>query len=97
MIKRMWQWLRVNVLNKNMLFWFIIAELIFWSPCIITGILALFNPYLWTITLAVILFWAGPFTPAIPLQLGLAFLLKKICTDQNKVKSKYKEEQNNDV
>lgn len=78
-LKRAWQWLRVNVINKDMLIWLIIAELIFWSPCIVSGLLALIiSPWWWTVFGAVIAFWAGPFTPAMPLQFGLAIGLKKI-------------------
>jgi hypothetical protein len=91
MIKRLWKWLRKNVLNKNMLFWFLIAELIFWSPCIATAIMAIYNPYWWTVFGAICAFWAGPFTPAVPLQLGLATLLKKIFSKREK------EESNDDV
>lgn len=88
---RIWRWLRENILNKNMLLWFIIAELIFWSPCIVLAILALYNPYWWTIVGAICLFWAGPFTPAVTLQLGLTILLKKIFG------SRRKEDKDNDV
>lgn len=59
-LKKVWQWLRKNVINKNMLFWFIIAELIFWSPCIVTGILAItVDPWYWSAFGAIIAFWAG--------------------------------------
>lgn len=62
-----------------MLLWVLIAELIFWSPSIVTGILALtINPFFWTVFGGIAVFWAGPFTPAVPLQLGLALLLKKL-------------------
>lgn len=78
-ISKLWKWLRANVLNKDMLVYVIIAELIFWSPCIVTGILALVvNPWWWTAFSTICLFWAGPFTPAVPLQIGLALLIKKI-------------------
>ena len=40
-------------------------------------ICALFNPWWWTAVSAILLFWSGPFTPAIPLQIGLAVALKK--------------------
>ena len=77
--KNRWKWLRKNVINKEMFFWVIIAELIFWSPCIVTAALAVFHSkYWWTVFGSVIAFWSGPFTPAIPLQLGLALVLKKI-------------------
>ena len=78
-LKRLWQWLRKNVLNKEMFVWVIIAELIFWSPCIVTGLLAvIIDPWWWTAFGAVCAFWAGPFTPAVPLQIALALGLKKL-------------------
>ena len=78
-LKRLWQWLRKNVLNKEMFVWVIIAELIFWSPCIVTGLLAvIIDPWWWTAFGAICAFWAGPFTPAVPLQIGLAIALKKL-------------------
>lgn len=78
-IKKFWQWLRKNVLNKEMLIWIIIAEVIFWSPCIVTGFLAItVSSWWWTAFGAIIVFWSGPFTPAIPLQLALAVALKKL-------------------
>lgn len=79
-MKKLWQWLRKNVLNKETFVYFILAELIFWSPCIITGLLAIIvNPWWWTAFGMICAFWAGPFTPAVPLQIGLTLLLKKIC------------------
>ena len=78
-IKNTWLWLRKTVINKEMLLSFIIAEFIFWSPCIITGILAVtISDWWWTAFTAIIIFWAGPFTPALPLQIALAVLIKKI-------------------
>ena len=69
-----------------MIIYILIAELIFWSPVIVTAILALLiNPWFWTVTSAILLFWAGPFTPAVPLQLGLALGLKTIV---NKIKKR---------
>ena len=86
-IKRLWKWLRKTVLNKEMLIFFLIAELIFWSPCIVSALLALIiNPWWWSIFGAVCVFWAGPFTPAVPLQIGLALLLKKIFKKKKSVK-----------
>jgi hypothetical protein len=87
-MRRLWKWLRKNAINKEMLFWIIIAELIFWSPCIVTGILAFQNPWWWTAFGAICAFWAGPFTPAIPLQLALALVLKKIFVRKRKTDKK---------
>ena len=78
-LKRLWQWLRKNVFNKEMFVWVVIAELTFWSPCIVTGLLAvIIDPWWWTAFGAICAFWAGPFTPAVPLQIGLAIALKKL-------------------
>ena len=78
-IKKTWKWLRKHVLNREMLLWVIIAEAIFWSPCIVTGFLAItVSQWWWTAFGAIIAFWAGPFTPAVPLQIALAMGLKKL-------------------
>lgn len=77
-LKRLWRWLRREVLNRQMLLWFTVAELIFWAPCIAGIILAaLVDPWFWAICTAYVAFWALPLTPAIPLQIGLAIGLKK--------------------
>ena len=78
-LKKLWVWLRKHVLNKEMFIYVLIAEVIFWSPCIVTGILGIVvSPEYWGIFGAYIAFWANPLTPAIILQLALAGLLKKI-------------------
>lgn len=75
----LWKWLRKNCLNREMIIYILVAEVIFWSPVIVTALLALIiNPWFWTICSAIMIFWAGPFTPAVPLQLGLAIGLKTI-------------------
>ena len=72
-----------------MILWVIIAELIFWSPVIVTSILALvIDPWFCTVSSAIMLFWAGPFTPAVPIQIGLALALKGI---YNKIRRKKNE------
>ncbi|MCM1297546.1 MAG: hypothetical protein NC037_02980 [Bacteroides sp.] len=78
-LKKLWRWLRREILNKGMLLWLIIAELIFWSPVIVGGILGLiFDAWYFSICVAYMGFWTLPLTPAIPLQIGLAYGLKKI-------------------
>lgn len=78
-IRRLWKWLRKNVLNRGMIVYVLIAECIFWSPVIVTAILAIIvNKWFWSVTSAILLFWAGPLTPAIPLQIGLALAIKGI-------------------
>lgn len=94
--KRLWAWLRKNVLCKDMFLSFVIAELIFWSPCIFTGIMAIiFNPWWWTPFGLICAFWAGPFTPAVPLQIGLAIGIKKLSSAiKRKIKNNKEKEQN---
>ncbi|MCM1368255.1 MAG: hypothetical protein NC184_05565 [Roseburia sp.] len=96
-LKKIWAWLRREVLNKRMVLWVIIAELIFWSPCIVGIALAItIDPWYWTIPTVYAAFWAGPFTPAIPLQLGLAYGLKKIADAVRRRKNKNTESSNAD-
>lgn len=96
--KKLWQWLRREILNKGMLGWLIIAEVIFWSPCIVGIILALIlDPWYWTIPTVYAAFWAGPFTPAIPLQIGLAYGLKKIWAAIKRHREKHKKDGENDL
>ncbi len=78
-LKKTWRWLRANAINKEMIVYILISELIFWSPCIVCAFLAItVNAWWWTAFGAICAFWAGPFTPAVPLQIGLAVLIKKI-------------------
>ena len=78
-IKKAWQWLRKHVINREILLWVIIAELIFWSPCIVSAVLAwVISPWWWTVFGSYIAFWSAPLTPAMSLQFGLAVALKKI-------------------
>ena len=93
-IKAAWGWLRAHIFNKECLLGALIAETIFWSPCIITGLLAvIYSPWWWSAFSAIILFWAGPFTPAIPLQLALIVAVNKIL---KKIKTKKKENKENE-
>ena len=85
-----WKWCKENVFKRDIIIWIIIAELIFWSPVIVSLILAQFNAWWYGVGSVFILFWAGPFTPAVPLQIGLAIGLRKI---YNKLKNKQKEKQ----
>ena len=83
--KKLREWLKKEVLTKDMLVALIIAELIFWSPCIVLGILALIiDAKIWAIFGALVGFWALPITPAIPCQIALAFLLKKLFKKRKK-------------
>lgn len=78
-MKDLWQWLRKNLINKEMLLYTLVGEAIFWIPVWVPALLAIIvDPQWWTAVSVVIVFWAGPFTPAIPLQLALIFALKKL-------------------
>ena len=77
-LTKFWAWLRKTIINKEMLLAFLIAEIIFWSPCIILAILAeTINPWFWTAFTAVVIFWSAPLTPGWALQIALAIFLKK--------------------
>ena len=84
-LKKKHKWIRTNLLTKEMFIFTIIGELIFWSPVWVCGILAIcIDHKFWAAAAAVIAFWSGPFTPAVPLQLGLILLLKKLFSRRNK-------------
>lgn len=84
-LKECWRWLRANVFTKDMFIWILLAELIFWSPVIVCGILAIVvNPWWWSAASTIIIFWSAPFTPAMPLQFGLAATLKVIYNKRKK-------------
>ena len=73
------QWIKNNITRKSYLICLLIAEVIFWLPNIVTAILAItVSKWFWTIFTAIIVFWSGPFTPAVPLQLALALVIEKI-------------------
>lgn len=83
--RKVWCWLRKNALNKQMIVYVLIAEAIFWSPCVVTASLALIvNLWWWSAFVAICAFWAGPFTPAVPLQIALAVAIKKIVERKKK-------------
>lgn len=76
---RIGKWFKENITRKSFLICLLIAEAIFWSPCIVTCVLAIvISPWYWTIFTAIIVFWTGPFTPAVPLQLAFALVIEKI-------------------
>lgn len=78
-IKKFWSWLRKTILNKDMFLAFVIAELIFWLPCIIICVLAItLNSWWWTALTAIVLFWTAPFTPGWAIQIALAVFIKKL-------------------
>jgi hypothetical protein len=90
-LKSVWKWLREHLLNKEMIIPCIIGELVFWSPLIVTGLLAIIiSPYYWTLFGAIYSIWVG-LLPAIPIQLAFIFFAKKII-DKFKKKKETKDE-----
>ena len=95
--KKAWQWLRKHLINKETFVFLIIAELIFWSPSIVMGFMAIFiSPYYWGVFGAYTAFWAIPITPAIPIQLMICFGLKNIWKRRGKKIEKQKHIENSD-
>lgn len=80
---------------KDLIIPVLVAEAIFWIPVWVPALLALiFNPWWWSVAVGAIAFWCGPFTPAIPLQVGFIALCERI---YNKIKNKnLKGDNNND-
>jgi hypothetical protein len=77
-LKSVWDWLRKHILNKQMIVPAMIGELVFWSPLIVTGLMAIFfSPYYWTVFGVIYSVWVG-ILPAIPIQLLFIFTTKKI-------------------
>ena len=57
--------------------WLLLAEGVFWSPLVVCAAMAfIVSPWWWTACAAIVTFWAGPFTPAVPLQIGLALAIR---------------------
>ena len=84
-IKKIWQWFRKNILNKEMFVFVCIAECIFWSPCAVMAILAkIVSPYFWGVLSAYCSFWFLPITPGFAIRMGLAVSLKKIYDKKHK-------------
>lgn len=97
-LKKLWKkvWNYIKYLWNNpftTLPAFIIAETIFWIPVWVPFLLGIFiNPWWFTISTAVIVFWAGPFTPTIILQIGFIAAIERLLT---KIKNKNKEKNKN--
>lgn len=74
------KWIWNECKDYRTLIIFIIVWLILMSPIFVGYILYFISDKAWHLTYANawILFWAGPFTPAIPLCLTVTFAVKKI-------------------
>lgn len=56
---------------------FVVGELIFWAPIVIPAIIAIFQPMMWTLVAAIYGVWVIAL-PAIPIQLTIIVLIKKL-------------------
>ena len=80
MVIIMKEWLKENIFVKDMFIYILVATIIFYIPAwvsllygFITG-----NEYLFGISAAYALIWAGPFTPTIPAIFAIAVFLKQL-------------------
>ena len=91
-----WNYIKYLFKNpKEVLIPTLAAELVFWAPVWVCAIFAfIFSPWWWGVVTGVIAFWAGPFTPAIPLQLGLIAAFERIWNKIRKNKNKKGDEKN---
>lgn len=69
----------------------LLGELLFWSPLIVTGIMAIvIDPKYWAVFSSIFGFWVGVL-PAIPIQLAFIAFFKLIITRIKALKTRSKE------
>ena len=74
------KWLKENIFVKDMFVYILIAAIIFYIPAellVYYGIITA-NEHLYYLAGAYVAFWAGPFTPTIPVILAIAVFLKQV-------------------
>lgn len=77
-MRKFWKYVKQNLLTREMILPLILGEATFWSPFVVLGLLALLvSPYYWTVFGMVYSIWVFAL-PAIPIQLSLIFLYKKL-------------------
>lgn len=68
-LKRAWLWIKTKLLTKEMILPTILGELLFWSPLITVGLLAIIvNAKYWALFASIYTVWVF-ICPAIPIQL----------------------------
>lgn len=74
------KWLKENIFVKDMFVYILLAAIIFYIPLWLFIYYAIItdNDYLYGLGFAYVAFWAGPFTPTIPIILAIAVFLKQI-------------------
>jgi hypothetical protein len=80
MVKDMKKWLKENIFVKDMFIYILIAALIFYIPVWLLSAFGIVTSNEWYYggAAAYILFWAGPFTPTIPIIFAIAVFLKQV-------------------
>jgi len=74
------KWLKENIFVKEMFIYIVFAALIFYIPLWVFLYYAYVtsNDYLYGLGFAYVAFWAGPFTPTIPIIFAIAVFLKQL-------------------
>lgn len=74
------KWLKENVFVKDMFIYIVIATFIFYIPVWVLSIFGIItsDSLYFGGAAAWVLFWAGPFTPTIPVIFGIAVGIKQI-------------------
>lgn len=77
--KKVWDYIKYLWQHpKTTLPAFLIAEIIFWIPVWVPALLGILISSWWfSVATAVIIFWAGPITPAIGLQIAFIALVER--------------------
>lgn len=74
------KWLKENIFVKDMFIYIVIAAIIFYIPVWLLGFFGIITDDNWYYggAAAWIIFWAGPFTPTIPIIFAIAVFLKQL-------------------
>lgn len=79
-IKKLFKWIWQQLKDPINLIIYICVAAVFFSPAVIGYVLAIITKNAWhtTYATAYMLFWAGPFTPTIPLQISITLGIRKL-------------------
>lgn len=74
------KWLKENIFVKDMFIYILLGAVIFYIPLWVFLYYAYVsgNDYLYGLGFAYVAFWAGPFTPTIPIIFAIAIFLKQL-------------------
>ena len=76
----MWSWLKENVFVKDMFIYIFVSAVIFYIPAWGSALLGFLsgNGRYFVFSALYVGLWAGPFTPTVPLILGMAVFFKQL-------------------